>query len=99
MLYDPKWEKKTEAATILSVAADLIEQRGLSKFALEDERGGLCINGAIMKALDGHWSDDHPAVVAVRRNFGSHCGHVEWNNAPERTAGEVVALLRSLAAA
>lgn len=98
MLYDQKWQKKTDAATILSVAADLIEQRGLSKFALEDERGGLCINGAIFKALDGEWDDEHPAVRAVRSHFGEHSGHVKWNNAPERTAGDVVALLRNLAA-
>ncbi len=83
-------------------AADLIEKHGHCKSELEDAAGRLCWVGAIRKAL-GYPNAFCPSIkdyqTAIDRSdafVGDNV--VVWNNAPERTAADVVAALRACAA-
>lgn len=108
MLYDPKWEQKTEIVeqwrVILHKAADLIEQRGHCKEALEDRHGALCMGGAVNVAdtgrsgASGPIKRSEPGIEAIKR-LHAFCPpfFTMYNNAPNRTADEAVAKLRECA--
>ena len=83
-------------------AANLIEKRGHAKHALEDASGRLCAIGALDCAATGSpltcdFSDTgHLAWQRLTKRIG--CQQVSiWNNAPERTAAEVIQALRDAA--
>lgn len=94
-------------------AADLIEERGLAKNVLGDAWGRVCVHGALNLASHGsteYSSYTPPATrfpdpdastwrcgLLVARHIGISEGIVAWNNAPERTAQEVIDALRSFA--
>ena len=92
-----------EANLLLLRAADLIEERGHAKSALEDEKGRLCALGALNLAHSGNatnWSGARDFIKArnklarqVKSNMIS-C----WNNRPERTQQEVIDALRAATA-
>lgn len=103
MLYDPKWsEPKTlTAAEVFNGAADAIERFGHAKHVLRHRGlGAMCLSGAINYASTGDAHTHHPD----RDAWVYYLGHqlqwemlVMWNDAPERTKEEVVALLREVA--
>lgn len=99
MLFDPKWDQKTKPQIFLLKAADLIEKHGLVKHRLYDEHGRLCAGGAIYAAntLFGGKSQAAmtEAILMLQRHVGGSIA--EWNNAPERTAQEVINTLREAA--
>lgn len=87
-------------------AADYIEEHGHTKFILEDAKGRVCLNGAIIKAGGGSCApralvsipDGWRATMLLVENYlGGPIHPVDWNNAPERTQDEVVAVLRAVA--
>ena len=91
-------------------AAALIRKYGLLKFDQGSMNEGFCVHGAISMALYGEVYRDGnagvcPTVTAIRDYVSSHgfpgfrnaIGIAEWNNAPERTADEVIAALESAA--
>lgn len=89
-------------ADILTQAADLLEERGWCQNRAEDRDGHFCAVGALDAALGvvepyltlgGLFSE---AVRALRAHIGTSV--VCWNDAPGRTADEVIGLLRRAAA-
>lgn len=107
MLDNPNWYRhlntKTEPWRIgMLKAADLIEKRGHCKGQLEDKAGRLCFVAALQTAFghpnyfSGNVSDYKIAIDHADAFCGGNV--VTWNNAPERTAAEVVAALRACAA-
>lgn len=103
---------RTDIRDIASRAADVIEARGHTKFMLEDDRGRVCLVGAILiaggKELGWHYRDQEVAdavaeVIGVPKYLnpaapGQYMYEVVgWNNALERTQAEVVGVLRRVA--
>jgi len=102
-------------STVLLKAAELIRTHGLAKFLRQDDAGQLCIHGAICMALynnpyganrdcDMYDPAQHKIGQLIRRELGhvswpGDWGCAYWNNAPERTAEEVIAVLIKTAAA
>ncbi len=98
-----------EASKLLLKAADLIEKRGLAKDTEEDDRGRLCAIGALVTAMgkiplalgrEGGWDDrGDPIFQSALRRMEASVGNVVacWNNAPARTAEEVVSTMRRVA--
>ncbi len=94
---------------LLLEAADVIEQRGWCRHTRMNSRGEVCAVGAILSArwgfdrLDwGSWYDDEPTREAVlnlraRVASGTISGVGGWNDTPDRTKDEVVAMLRDVA--
>lgn len=114
MLYDPKWEAKTETAMVLLHAAELVRERGLAKHRQVEEDGSVCLHGAISIAAAGKpWTSASSnslhckAALAVHKYLRSQgvdslystpTGSAFWNNQYERTANEVIAALEGAAA-
>lgn len=105
MLYDPKWEVKTKAPTIepwrqvLLDAADLLEREGHCKGQFYAE-GARCTIGAICKVTTN--AITKPLGSGVPEAIGRLCNVAgpyipDWNDAPGRTAFEVIATLRAVA--
>jgi hypothetical protein len=85
---------------VLLAAADHIERHGLAKGVFADDDGRCCTRGAILVVTDGTGSG--PACDALGRSLGLKDHDLlndiaRWNDAPERTAPEVVAALRAAA--
>ena len=114
MLYNPKWEEEINVAptwrTVLLRAAEIVRERGLAKWQLEDTDGRVCIHGAIRIAAYGHSAgagigpeeiESCQALCKYLRQTdakGIHgYGAAEWNNEPGRTADEVIAALEGAA--
>lgn len=107
MLYDPRWktasrQRSKKAPDIYRAAADLIEQRGHSKGLLQDERGRVCLWGAISVVMDGSafkCSAGSYRLMEDLRQFTRGKSPVGWNNSPSRRKRQVVNLLRKAAEA
>lgn len=105
MLYDPKWEtKKADTVEpwreVLLRAAELIQVRGHAKYALENKQGNLCVVGALCLAATGN-SYSHNAAstdALIRMDAACNGDVLKFNNAPDRTIGEVIVALRNCAA-
>jgi hypothetical protein len=87
---------------LLNDAADIIARHGHTKHVLHDMRGGYCALGALELAAEHNrlrWRDRH-ALVEARFALAEYVhGPVpHWNDEPSRTAAEVIATLRALAA-
>lgn len=83
-------------------AAELLRKRGHAKNILEDFRDrSLCLYGALITARFGNSTTHTDAVLwqdwAHGLGFSDAKTAVTWNNAPERTAGEVIELLETKA--
>ena len=101
---------ETRARQILRDAASLIRTHGHTKFTQRDEKG-FCVHGALFVAdlgSYGHFLNAHSRAgsIAVDRltsylkippTFGGRTFAVDWNNAPERTAEEVINALEAAA--
>jgi hypothetical protein len=90
-----------DASKVLLRAAELLEQRGHCKGAAVSD-GAYCLSGAIsIAALDnkrfGSWGLWHGHDAAMKRVRKALQDPIAWNDAPERTADEVVAKLRAVA--
>lgn len=73
-------------------AADLIEERGWIKGTEVNERGEVCIEGAVRLCAP------QPGDGAIYREVVAYRQHgASWNDADERTADEVLAWLRTQA--
>lgn len=91
-----------KVAEILEQAADLIENTGHCKGKMWEFRSpnyvtpvAYCMRGAINTA---GWSNGLDAVHAVNQFLGKEIGSIAiWNDAPERTAAEVIDMLRRCA--
>lgn len=113
MLFDPKWGKPAKVKPVekwrvlLLKAAETIEKRGHCKNVLQDARGRVCVNGALLIA---HFSDatfrdmNFPdptwgtAMFRLKTVTGCYLDDIAaWNNAKARTKDEVVSALRAAA--
>ncbi len=102
MLYDKKWDKEIkvvdEVGKVMLKAADYIEEHGHCKHVLCDDKGAVCIRGALIRV--GSFTQLTKAELRLKE-FGipwnERVGVVDWNNAPERTGEEVIAALRAAA--
>lgn len=99
-----------EPSKLLLRAASLIETHGWCQYNVCDERGRMCVNGALLKAYTGSpdWPDDqsvasnsYPPAIASRRlamAVGVLANHASvWNNEDARTKDEVISKLRAAA--
>ncbi|SRR5258706_12465283 len=95
MLWDPNKDKKMvdEIGECYLKAIEVIEQRGWCQGRLMDNQGKLCIVGAI-QMTNAPYNTKNYALRLLHRTLGL-AGH--WNDAPERTKGEVIAKLKEIA--
>lgn len=96
-------------ADLASAAADLLEADGWIQEDYERKGEGRCLVGAVRTALYGgdDWSADEylTEITVLERvvpeSFRGDCGigsaALRWNDDPNRTAGEVISRLRSVA--
>ena len=112
MFYDPtlKPETKVEPWRDNALrAAEIIAKRGHTQDTLQDGHGRLCLYGALNFAAHGEaswcWTrinegqPSHPEITAALNELlgtVGERGNVEWNNAPDRTAAEVIAALQEV---
>lgn len=88
----------TNQKAVLNKAIELIEEHGFLKEAWGVEGYGFCTMGAVDRAavlLDTYW--DWTTEYFKFRPFLGKSLITEWNDAPERSKDEVLALLRSVA--
>ncbi len=89
------------AAEVARKAADLLERDGWCQGRLYSDDGERCLLGvliAVEQYLDT--PDEVDEIDAVDEAIGCRVGTpflAKWNDAPERTADEVIALLREVA--
>ena len=99
--------------SILEKAADLIQSGHLVKHMVTDNHGGYCSVGALRKAGGQDLHDrvfQDAALVLYNKGVAPKLGNpatndwqiawgrvVQWNNAPERTAAEVVEAMKQAA--
>lgn len=79
---------------ILFRAAQIIERDGWCQDVLVDELGRVCAVGAIDKAQTGDpeaMGGNYEPIQKLENLIGADV--VNWNNAPERTAEEVIDML------
>ncbi len=98
MLYDKRWEKKPATdAEIYARAADAIRDHGHSKGLLRDNGGAMCVFGALnyVVAGDAYKCDGYRLLAPLSDLIDQ--GVVGWNNRPETTKRQVIALLRKAA--
>lgn len=96
-----------DASRLLLKAADLIERWGLAKHTTCDEKGGMCVRGALRVAEgakhaphEPNFGDASAVAFEADRRLGVALGGDNpafWNNAKERKPEEVVAKLRAVA--
>jgi hypothetical protein len=92
-----------QVAAELRAAADVLERDGWTQNAYTDQNGCHCVMGAAYVAMGcptTEWAEGlTERVDAVRDFLGTFLGrrpHL-WNDAPGRTAEEVIAALRAAA--
>lgn len=91
----------TDVQKVLLGAAQVIRERGWCQKALVDGGGRLCVMGAIL-AVDtgdpeGDWGDVSNAAMDRLYGYLDKQPPMIWNNAPERTAEEVIHALEAAA--
>lgn len=106
LLSDPKWHAKVKAEPwrqVLLDAADLIDRIGWCQHRLRDHNGRVCAAEALMKVA---YAIHDPATYAVAMTRLSDfvasaeqfpLAVLDWNDAEERTAGEVTGTMRACA--
>lgn len=86
---------------VLTAAADLLEEKGWTRKVAEDSQGRHCLVGALFQVIlnlpPNNGSIYYDALEAVQQRLpGGRV--VNWNDNPGRTAEQVIALLRRVAA-
>lgn len=100
---DPEAKPLDADGEILERAAQIIEEYGWCQGDWGDTAGHSCFNYACIRALKMATPNDLAAAhamldrFAVRAGFTGYGHATKWNDAPSRTAAEVVARLRSAA--
>ncbi len=114
MLFNKDWDRPhtNPVSEVLLKAADLIEQRGHTKHIRVDDKGSMCLLGAIAVAQGhdigyslgmrgGDTELTYEAAETIVNTLGIMVGlrdirgiAVDWNNAPKRTAQEVIDVMR-----
>ena len=89
-------------------AADVIAERGHCKHNLQDERGRVCLNGAVNVAAYGDAFLETPSTwrkiggvirdIMIAEGRDSDCGPVSWNDEPDVTGEDVILMLKKAAA-
>ncbi len=108
MLYDKRWDAQVKVATepwraLLLNAAEVLETVGHTKGrSYCYQTGAVCLVGALNMADHGTPINEYPyppTLREVRVRLFDKVGQPLplWNDTPERTAGEVIALLRETA--
>lgn len=95
----------TDAESVLLRAAEIIRERGLHKGSYGRAGKAVCAMGAIHEAECGYWApaDRVFSTQAAMRlqmllnETDERLDILRWNDAPDRTADEVVATLRAAA--
>lgn len=85
---------------VLLKAADTLAERGWCQGGLSDAQGRYCAIGAIRKVTN--WSLGKDARSAVHRlmdhiETDQYYGIADWNDAPERTAEDVILAMKRAA--
>ena len=91
-------------------AADLIRRHGLAKHTQQDDKGSMCVHGALSIAIFGKpYGDAEFNNCAAARalqaellargipSYKLNYHAAQWNNEPERTAAEVIEVLEASA--
>lgn len=97
-----------ESRRIALEAADALRRFGHTKDRLVDDRGAMCALGALFFAACGEGTPSLRSMLrrgslegarATQHGLEARLGKklVDWNNAPERTAEEVIATLEAYA--
>jgi hypothetical protein len=95
-----------QVAADLRAAAEVIRRRGLAKHSYIGNRGERCAVGALMalvnptsQRLSVLSHDEHVRVWRGESALADHLGEgvMGWNDAPGRTADEVIAALLAAA--
>lgn len=84
-----------KTSEVLDRAADLIEERGWARPG--DWSSTLCASNAIVRASGETYAPAHDALVLYLGGDGHVHGIFAWNDAPGRTAAEVIEVLRACA--
>lgn len=97
------FKQSNPVSDVLRRAADLMELHGHCKFTRRNDAGSMCILGAI-EAAQNHrttFFDSSLTIHAARAisdvlnlENTSLCDVADWNNIPERTGEEVIAVMR-----
>ena len=91
---------------LLLRAAEVLRDRGHCKNVIEDEHGRVCAMGALLVAarIQNYSSRTNScaAIELIQKRINSGLvdhwlGMVQWNNAPERTAAEVIEMFEQAA--
>lgn len=93
-LYDGKPERWTQHSEARDVAGDDVTP-------LDGDAVCWCVFGAIQKVSKTvRWTDavSFPLTKALDQELGGESWPEDWNDAPERTFADVVALLEKIAA-
>jgi hypothetical protein len=113
MLYNKSWGKGVEPTpqSILYRAANLIREKGLAKWEQQASDGSVCLHGAISIAATGRPAKSGENIYAAEQLVYNYLtsngvpadnikptGMAYWNNAPSRTAEEVIEALEGAAA-
>ena len=94
---------RTPAVRLLSIARNLLQEKGWTQLTARDPAGSYCLTGALSKAAGG----DREAYRAALRSMGPrlsvpacafggfncHCAVLSWNDREGRTKNEVIAKL------
>jgi hypothetical protein len=87
-------------------AADYIEEHGWCQGSLTSDGGRVCAGGAVLMAHSGSLTTNYPlgsvpdkAIYMLEKyvDASHYFGIASWNDAKERTKGEVVAAMRGCA--
>lgn len=78
-------------------AADYLEEHGHCKDRWSNQQGAKCLLGAIHAGAGSAGYQGARDRVIAYLGFRGVGEAVDWNNAPERTADEVIAALRGAA--
>ena len=97
MLWDPNKDKPVvdEIGECYLKAIEIIEQRGWCKGHLSNAQGEVCMAGAIQIATFNNASLQNKTLDLLHETLGILIS--KWNDAPERTKGEVIAKLKEIA--
>lgn len=96
------FKQSNPVSDVLRRAADLMELHGHCKFIRRNDAGSMCILGAIETAQDRYNSCDSSLTTQAARTIAdvlnlentSRGDVADWNNLPERTGEEVIAVMR-----
>ncbi len=106
-MHENNYYTPEEAHDIFDLAAKILERDGWVQGSYEDSRHRRCLVGAVRAAIAERygihhaWQTHEPSMYAVEHLTGRWGGNyptkpwIAWNDQKERTAQEVIDVLRS----